>query len=106
MTLTDLKRLAMAKVTPGPWKTRVLTIMALNGCKIARVLFDERARGKEGREDYEYATNNAAYISAVSPERILAMVACVEAIQSDVANGWASKAAIEALTRLEQEMGK
>ena len=57
----------MDKWTPGPWhvgKELKTEIRAENNCHVATAMMDHRSRGKEGREDYEYALGNAKLIAA------------------------------------------
>ena len=82
MTLTDLERLARA-ATPGPW---VASDPEDSDGKFAWVDNDKRDFGSMCTV---YATScpesplaNAAYIAALSPERVLAMIAVIEAAKA------------------------
>ena len=72
MTLAELESLARA-ATPGPWgrwnrdATRVRRYFGTSG-------YDDICQASTGE--------NAAYIAALSPERVLAMIAVIEAAKA------------------------
>lgn len=63
----------MSKHTPGPWVFSSLIVRAAgNGYEVARVHCNFKIRGKEGREEYEYAQGNA-HLIATAPEMLEAL---------------------------------
>ena len=82
-TLTDLERLARA-ATPGTWahhsseSVRICDDAhdSVAGC---RTIVEAEVIGYERKQ----SVANAAYIAALSPERVLAMIACIEMLTED-----------------------
>ena len=73
MTLTDLERLALA-ATPGKWAVSPATSSYFGVRTVCgRMLFTSIIRSSQ-----EEAQANAAYIAALSPERVLAMIAVID----------------------------
>ena len=77
MTLADLKRLALA-ATPGPWATSPATSSYFGvRTTCGRMLYTSIIRGSQ-----EEAQANAAYIAALSPERVLQLLDVIEAAKA------------------------
>ena len=97
MTTDELRKLARA-ATPGPWgrwnrdATRVRRYFGTSG-------YDDICQASTGE--------NAAYIAALSPERVLAMIAVIEAamaMRREIDNPWCLTEAYDALrAKLEKE---
>lgn len=65
----------MSKHTPGPWVLSSLVVRAAgNGYEVAHVHCNFKIRGKEGRDEYEYAQGNAHLIAA-APDMLFALKA-------------------------------
>ncbi len=63
----------MAKHSPGPWVFEWGEIEAPNGFVVAKIpRVDDRIRGKERREEYEYWQGNGQLIAA-APELLEAL---------------------------------
>ena len=82
-TLTDLRALALA-ATPGPW------VQHPDGWTVRRVVAQDASQ-RGWRVAYTYASGpdrveqevaDAAYIAACFPERVLAMIVCIEAAKA------------------------
>ena len=82
-TLTELRALALA-ATPGPW------VQQPDGWTVRRVVAQDASQ-RGWRVAYTYASGpdrveqevaDAAYIAALSPERVLAMLDVIEAAKA------------------------
>ena len=74
MITPELRALALA-ATPGKWAVSPATSSYFGVRTVCgRMLFTSIIRSSQ-----EEAQANAAYIAALSPERVLAMIACIEA---------------------------
>ena len=97
--IADLKRLALA-ATPGKWAVSPATSSYFGVRTVCgRMLFTSIIRSSQ-----EEAQANAAYIAALSPERVLAMIAVIDAAKAyrDSPNAPTEEALDAALEKLEK----
>lgn len=86
----------MSKHTPGPWRVDpTLAVRAVgNGVRVARAHYDIQVRGKEGREEFEYAQANANLIAA-APEMLEALRTVVRHLHAPGGDGYEELLAAE-----------